>query len=114
MMIVEKLYKINKTNQDLIQILSPEINITNQELFYKKSEDQDNFTKELKNRGIELLKKEKYPDLEDCIAKSWEELKKLLKDHKDVKKTRLDFDIAKIIHRNISIPKRAMINYEFW
>jgi hypothetical protein len=114
MLIPEKLYEINKTNQDIIQLLSPEINITNQELFYKKSSDQDVFTKELRNRGIEASKKEKYPELEDCIGKCWQQLEKLLKENKEVRRTRLDFDIAKIFHQNFSIPMRATINYEFW
>ena len=49
MLNTEKLYRINKSNIDLIQILSPEITASNQELFYKKSDNQSIFNKELKN-----------------------------------------------------------------
>lgn len=114
MLLPEKLYQINKQNQDLIQLLSPEINIGNQDLFYRKSGSQDTFRKELKNRGIERLNKEYYSELEDCIAICWDEIKHLQKSSAGIKKTRLDFDIAKIVHKNIDIPQRASINYEFW
>jgi hypothetical protein len=62
----EKLYRLNKTNQELVQLLSPEINASHQELFYKKSGDQKKFNKELKNKSIDLLNKETYPELEEA------------------------------------------------
>lgn len=107
------LYHFNKTNQELVQLLSPDIGVFNQELFYRKSKSQQTFNSELKNRGIEL-QGEKYPELEDKLNIIQDELDELLKKHKDIKKTRLDFDIAKIFHENLNIPRRAIIDYDFW
>lgn len=109
----DKLYHFNKTNQELVRHLSPDITVLNQELFYGKSKNQQIFNNELKNRGIELHG-EKYPELEERLHIIQDELKELLKEHKDIKKTKLDFDIAKIFHQNLNLPRRAIIDYDFW
>lgn len=79
------LYHFNKTNQELVQLLSPDIGVFNQELFYRKSKSQQTFNSELKNRGIEL-QGEKYPELEDKLNIIQDELDELLKKHKDIRR----------------------------
>src|SRR5688572_26333379 len=98
MLTAEKLYKINKSNEDLIQLLSPEITPSNQELFYKKSGDQNKFNTELRNKGIDLSNNEIFPELDDCLNMIQQEINELFKKNMDVKKSRLDLDIAKIFH----------------
>lgn len=109
----DKLYHFNKTNQELVHLLSPDIGVFNQELFYRKSKNQETFNNELKNKGIEF-KGENYPKLEEKLHIIQAELDELLKEHKEIRKTRLDFDIAKIFHQNLNIPRRAIIDYDFW
>lgn len=109
----DKLYHFNKTNQELVHLLSPDIGVFNQELFYRKSKNQETFNNELKNKGIEF-KGENYPELEEKLQIIQAELDELLKEHKEIRKTRLDFDIAKIFHQNLNIPRRAIIDYDFW
>ncbi|MBK7376913.1 MAG: hypothetical protein IPJ02_15610 [Chitinophagaceae bacterium] len=114
MLSIEKLYRINKNNEDLIQLLSPEITASNQELFYKKSGDQNKFNKELRNKGIDLINGEKYPELENSLTNIRQEIIILLKNNSDIKRPRLDLDMAKIFHKNLNLPKMATIDYEFW
>ena len=110
----DKLYRLNKTNQELVQLLSPEINAANQELFYKKSGDQKKFNTELKNKSIDLRNEETYSELEEALYKIQFSISDLLKKSNEEKKTRLDFDIAKIFHQNLKLPRRAIIDYDFW
>ena len=110
----EKLYHINKTNDELIQLLSPEITFSNQELFYKKSGDQHKFNRDLKSKGIDFVNEEKYSELDDALEKIQQELNYLLKTNTDTKKTRLDLDIAKILHKNLELPRRSIVDYDFW
>lgn len=109
-----KLYQVNKNNGELIQLLSPEIGESNQELFYKKSGNQTKFSLELKNKGIGRLQKENYQDLDDCLEQCRVEVESIIKNPNNIKKTRLDLDLAKIIHKNLPLSKRAICNYEFW
>lgn len=110
----EKLYRINKSNEELIQLLSPEITVSNQELFYKKSGQQNTFNKELNNKGIYRSNKMAYPELDDCLEKIQQELDILFKQNIGIKKSRLDLDVAKIFHRNLKIAKMAIVDYDFW
>lgn len=110
----DKLYRINKSNEELIQLLSPEITFSNQELFYRKSGDQGKFNKDLRSKGIGLINEDKYPELDECIENIQQEIDALLKRSSDTKKSRLDLDIAKIFHKNLKIPKRVIIDYDFW
>ena len=108
----KRLFALNKNNSELIQLLSPDINAKNQELFYKISKNQKAFNDQLETKGIELLNKS-YKELSDKLEKIKSEVSVLIK-NEDIKKTRLDFDIAKIFHENLKIPRSAIINYEFW
>ena len=110
----ESLYHINKNSLDLIQILSPEITDSNQDLFYRKSGSQDNFAKELRNKGIGPDNEKRYAELDDCLEKIQQELVVLFKKNIEIKKSRLDLDVAKIFHQNLILPRMAIIDYEFW
>ncbi len=110
----ENLRHINKSNSDLIQLLSPEITASNQELFYRKSSNQTNFSKELRNKGITSVNEKDSTELEDCLEKIKKELSVLFKNNSEIKKSRLDLDIAKIFHRNLALPRMAIIDYDFW
>jgi len=109
----DKLYHFNKTNQELVVLLSPDIGVYNKQLFYKESKSQIKFNNELKKNNIEL-QQGNYTELDDSLNQINKELDDLLKKQKGIKKTRLDFDIAKIFHKNLNIQRRAIIDYDFW
>jgi len=110
----EKLYHINKSSEELIQLLSPEIIISNQELFYKKSNDQRKFNRELFNKGVNLNKEHSYSELDEVLANIQLAIDDLLKQNRELKKTKLDLDIAKIFHANLKLHRRSTIDYNFW
>ncbi|MDF3078641.1 MAG: hypothetical protein K0S09_2530 [Sphingobacteriaceae bacterium] len=108
-----ELYRVNKSNTDLIELLSPESNPTNQELFYKKSGNQQLFSSEIRRRGIERLGAGNL-ELDDCLLKIQDSIQALKKEYANVKKSKLDLDIAKIFHEHLPLPRAAVIDYDFW
>lgn len=110
----ENLYRINKSNQELIQLLSPEIIPANIELFHRISQNQATFNNVLRNKGIGPLSDKEYPELDDRLKKVENLLSKLYDDHKNIKKSKLDLDVAKIFHENLLLPRKAIIDYDFW
>lgn len=109
----KKLYHLNKSTSDLVQLLSPDINPTNIPVFNSKSGTQRIFNNELNNKGIDL-KGNQYPELEDALNRIREQFAELKKEFKDVKRTKLDFNVAKIFHNNLDLARSSMIDYDFW
>ena len=94
----DKLYHLNKSSEDLIYLLSPEIGDPhNQELFYRISGSQIKFNSRLKEKEIQL-QGEFIPALEECLKKIREEYELVIKKNPGVSPARLDFDLAKIFH----------------
>lgn len=112
-LINRKLYRLNKSKDDLIHLLNPKDNYQNQPLFWKNSGDQNTFNNLLGEKNIQI-ETSIYPELDEALIKTQEELTELKIKNADISKTRLDFDIAKIFHKNIRISKSATNNYEFW
>lgn len=108
-----KLYKLNKSKEDVVLLLNPMEYKENQVLFWKYSEDQKRFNSGLNDKDLRI-ESNIYDELNDALSYTQEELVTLRMKYPNVSKTRLDFDIAKIFHKNISIPKSVINNYDFW
>lgn len=108
-----RLYRLNKSREDLLHLLNPKESLQNQPLFWKYSGDQEKFKSLLGEKNL-YIETAPYPELDDVLFKTQEELIQLKLNNVDIPKTRLDFDIAKVFHKNLRIPKSAISNYDFW
>lgn len=104
-------YKLNK--KELQYALSPETNQKNIELFGTFSRSQEKFSKKLQERGLETT-----GSLPDDIVSGMliinEQIQVLKKKNKGLDKVKLDFDIAKIVHKNLRLQRVTIIYYDFW
>jgi hypothetical protein len=104
-------YKLNK--KELQYALSPETNQKNIELFGTYSKSQEKFSKKLLERGLETI-----GSLSEDIVTGMqlvnEQVQVLKKKYTEIDKVKLDFDIAKIIHKNLKLQRVTTINYDFW
>jgi hypothetical protein len=108
-----RLYRLSKSSTDLVQLLSPDISNANIQVLAVKSGNQKAFNRELANKGIEISGA-KYEELDSALKRIHDDFLSLKEREKKTKRTRLDFDIAKIVHKNLDLPRSAMVNYDFW
>lgn len=109
-------YKLAK--KELEEVLSPEKREVNIELFAITSKDQSKFNKKLISMGLEEIGS-KDDQLIDSVKKSLFQVELLMKTYHELiinpnSRVKLDFDIAKIIHKNLNLDRIHMINYGFW
>ena len=109
----KKIYGINVTEKELIQLLSPSDDDSNKELFYRISGDQKKFNKVLARKGINR-KGDAYDILDAMLNKIQIDLKKLMRNNQGLGAEKLDFDAAIIFHKHLNLPKRSIKNYSFW
>ena len=110
--------KFHLARQELNEILNPEKNPKNIQLFGSDSKSQEKFSAALRERGIESS-----ADIPESLKKKVEEIRqdisKLKHDNLEISQStknreKLDFDIAKIFHKNLDYPKAIVVNYDFW
>ncbi len=111
----DRLYKSNKSCHDMIQLLSPQINGKNIELFSLTSKNQENFNKALKTKGLDLIDGH-YPELDSQLRIIQSQLNDLMTNAntKGNKRQEYDLEIAKIVHSNLSLYRKSTIDYDFW
>jgi hypothetical protein len=109
-------YKLAK--KELEEVLSPEKRENNITLWAINSKSQIKFNQKLNEIGLEVIGNLD-KGLIDAIKQTIEEIEVLKAQYNELSSNssmvgKLDFDIAKIIHKNLNLSRINVINYGFW